>query len=389
MPGKIAGSRTLRSITECKDLSGKRVLLRTGLDVPITPDGKVADDFRLRKSLQTINFVRAAGAKLILVGHTSRADGDSSGSLEDVCKQLRSYVPVTWGGGVLGAAVEEKIAALRDGDLLMLENLRTVEGEKGNDTKFAKTLASYADIYVNDAFSVSHREHASIVGVPQYLPSYAGEQFMDEIKHLSLARTPKAPSLFVLGGAKFETKLPLVEALIGNYTKVFIGGALANNFFKMRGYETGKSLVSKIELQNSILFDNPKLLLPIDVTVLSENGPEVKKPDQVLPNESILDAGPETIEMLKEEMRFAETILWNGPLGDYERGFDAQTRAFADIVSHAHGVTIVGGGDTVASIPDKTITDRFTFMSTAGGAMLAYLEKGTLPGIDALLASPE
>ncbi len=381
-------SAAFHRLSERTDLRGMRVLVRAGLDVPLSPDGKVVDAFRLKKSLPTLQLLRAAGARVIVIGHSSHADGTSDGTLEEVCVLLNTYMPVAWAGGVTGEEVEAKISALKDGDLLMLENLRLDPGEKGNDPGFAATLASYADLYVNDAFSVSHREHASIVGVPALLPSCVGQQFIDEFDHLSLAREPKSPSLFVLGGAKFETKLPLVEQLLSRYDKVFIGGALANNFFVAHGYPIGKSLVSPIDISKSPLFGNPKLLLPIDVTVLGPRGPQVKRPSEVEADEMILDAGPETLEMLAEEMRFIETVLWNGPLGDYERGFDTCTKKFAEIVSNARGVSIVGGGDTVASVQDPVVTDRFTFLSTAGGAMLSFLEKGTLPGIEALLSSP-
>ncbi len=368
-------------------LRGKRVIIRAGVDAPISPEGVVVDDFRLKKALPTLQWLRAAGARIIIIGHTSRADGSDDVSLKPVCDLLNTYMPVLWAGGVLGDAISEKVLALKDGDMLMLENLRFEKGEKENDHAFAEALAEYADIYVNDAFSVAHRAHASVVTLPTLLPSYAGQLFMEELQHLELARTPKAPSLFVLGGAKFETKLPLVEKLLPVYDRIFIGGALAHTFFVARGYQIGTSLVSDIDISHSPLLGSSKVLLPIDVVVLSKGGHVVKKLTEVEVDESIRDAGPETLAMLKEEMRFVETVLWNGPLGDYEHGFMAGTKAFAKIVADAKGVSIVGGGDTVAAIQDTSITDRFTFLSTAGGAMLSFLEQGTLPGVEALLSS--
>ncbi len=379
----------IHTLAERTDLRGKRVLVRAGVDAPINAEGELVDDFRVRKSLLTLKLLRAAGARTIVIGHTSRADGSTDASLEPVCRSLNSYIPTQWAGGIFGPDIEAKVEAMREGDILMLENLRFEKGEKENDPEFTKKLAAYGDIYVNDAFSVSHREHASIVGLPQYLPSYAGQLFMQELQHLSMARSPKSPSLFVLGGAKFETKLPLVEKLLATYDRIFIGGALANNFFVARGYEIGTSLVSKMDLSTSPLMSSPKLLLPIDVTVKSSRGIETKKPTEVLKDESILDAGPDTLAMLTEEMRFVATLLWNGPLGDYESGFATYTNKFAEVVSHSLGITIVGGGDTVASIKDHAITDRFTFLSTAGGAMLTFLENGSLVGVDALLSAQQ
>lgn len=379
---------SLHTLGERTDLKGRKVLVRAGIDVPLKEDGSIVDDFRLRKALPTLQLLRAAGARTIVIGHASRADGTSDATLKPVCDLLNTYIPIAWAGGLTDAAVSAQVEALKDGELLMLENLRFDQGEKENSDTFARTLASYADLYVNDAFSVAHRAHASVVGIPKYLPSCAGELFMDELAHLSLARTPKAPSLFVLGGAKFETKLPLVEELAPRYDRVFVGGALANNFFRARGYEVGNSLVSAIDIKASPFFTSPKLLLPIDVVVQTSAGPVVKRPDEVKSDEAIFDAGPETLEMLKEELRIASTLLWNGPLGDYEHGFAVGTQKFAELVASSKAVSIVGGGDTVASVKDAAVTERFTFLSTAGGAMLAFLEQGTLPGIEALQAAP-
>lgn len=373
------------TLASCTNVRGKRVVIRAGIDAPLGESGSVVDDFRIQKSLPTLKFLRAAGARIVVVGHTSRADGSADASLAEVCRVLNTFVPVSWAGGVLGAEVERKVEELQEGEILMLENLRFHEGEKKNDQEFARALARFGDLYVNDAFSVSHREHASIVGIPAFLPSYAGQLFMEELQHLSIAREPQSPSLFVLGGAKFETKLPLVEALIDRYDRVYVGGALANNFFAAKGYNVGGSLVSSVDISASPLFLNPKLLLPIDVTVVTGTGTVVKKPAEVEEGDTIVDAGPETLTMLTKELDRAATLLWNGPLGDYERGFGDYTRKFAEAVAHARGVTIVGGGDTVAAITDESVSKRFTFLSTAGGAMLSFLEKGTLPGIDALL----
>lgn len=376
---------SLSSIRSCTHLRGKRVLVRAGLDVPMTNEGVITDDFRIKQSLSTLHFLRDAGARVIILAHGSRPDGSSDISLHSVCDALNVFMPVLWAGAVVGDVVEEKIAALQDGDLLLLENLRFEKGEKENDEAFAKTLASYGDMYVNDAFSVAHRTHASIVGIPQFLPSYAGISFVEEVENLTHALAPQSPSLFILCGAKFDTKLPLVEKLLSVYDKVFIGGALADNFFVAQGFSIGKSLVSDLDITKTALFNNPKILLPIDVVVNSPHGREEKKPDAILSDEAILDAGSETIAMLQKEIESAATILWNGPLGDYEHGFDAATKAVAESIARAKGTTIVGGGDTIAAINNDALTKQFTFLSTAGGAMLTFLEEGTLPGIEALV----
>lgn len=383
MTAKLADS--LPKIIECPGLRGKQVLLRTGLNEPIDGGEVVTSDFRIKKALKTIELLQRKGAKVIIIAHLSHADGTSDESLEAVCEKMNETVPVTWAGGLLGREVEDKIAEMKNGEALMLENLRTNKGETSNDKKFAEELAALADVYVNDAFSVSHREHASIVGITKLLPSYAGLLMIDEIENLTLAREPKHPSLFVLGGSKFETKMPLIELFINEYDRAFIGGALANNFFQAKGYEIGESLISDIDLTDSKLIDHPKLMLPIDVTVDGPDGTKIKLPTQVKPDEKILDTGPETIEMLREQIRFVKTILWNGPLGDYEKGFEENTREFARIVAEIAGTSIVGGGDTIASIESLGVMDQFDFLSTAGGAMLMFLEHGTLPGIEALL----
>ena len=256
-----------------------------------------------------------------------------------------------WAGGLCGDEVKAQAKDLKDGEVLMLENIRHNEGEKKNDAAFAEVLASYADLYVFDAFSVAHRNHASVTEIPKYLPTYAGMLFAEEVTQLSRAISPDHPAIFVLGGAKFDTKMPLAEKFIEAYDKVFIGGALANDFFKARGYEIGRSLHSNIDLSASVLLDHPKLLLPIDVTVRDSAGHRaVKLPVHVAEDETILDAGPATVDMLREEICFAKTVLWNGPLGDYEQGFSEQTEHFAKAVASIEATSIVGGGDTIASI---------------------------------------
>jgi phosphoglycerate kinase len=349
--------------------------VRLDLNVPII-DGKVKDDFRIKKSIPTLRFLLERGAKVVLMSHIE-AVGEHKAekpSLAPVATHLAELgLQCTFVSNYSRARAE--IEKLAPGHLLLLENLRMHEGEVKNDSQFAKELASLGDIYVNEAFSVSHRDHASVSAITKFIPSYAGLHFEDEIQHLSSAFTPEHPFLFILAGAKFETKLPLIEKFMGIADRVFIGGALAHNFFLEQGKDIGKSLVSEEHFNLKPLLDNPKLLLPVD---------NVEK-DSIL-----YDVGPETMKLLKEEIAKARYILWNGPLGAYEVGYKEPTLELARAIAEAttEGArTIIGGGDTLATIAELGNESAFTFVSTGGGAMLEYLAKGTLPGIEALESS--
>lgn len=371
----------LPELKDIKELKGKTVLLRSAFNVPIK-DGAVLNQFRLMRALPTINYLKEQGARIVVIAHQGREKGES---LEPVHKVLSGVIDIKWSPLLTGKEVKTAVKALKDEEVLLLENLRRDERETANEKSLAKELASYADLYVNDAFSDSHREHASIVGVAKLLPSYFGLNFINECKELSRATKPETPSILILGGAKFETKLPLIDAYANNYTNVFIGGALSNDVFKAKGYEIGRSRVSNIDLSGSALLNHLNLLLPIDVTVKSERGVRVCEPADVAKDETILDTGPKTIEMLAGYIEKAKFILWNGPLGDYEQGFEKETEKLAKIIADAEGYSVVGGGDTIASIESLALQDKFDFLSTAGGAMLTFLEKGTLPAIKAVL----
>ncbi|KKT96621.1 MAG: Phosphoglycerate kinase [Parcubacteria group bacterium GW2011_GWA2_45_15] len=329
----------MKSILEAGDLKGKKVLVRVDWNVPIE-DGKVVDDFRIKKSLSTLEYLKGAGAKVVIATHLE-PEGTHT-------KLLQTYVPK---------------------GMKLLENLRANPGEESNSKEFAKELASKIDLYVNEAFSVSHRRHASIVGVPLYLPSYIGLQFALEIKELSKAFYPKKPFLLILGGAKFDTKLPLLKKFIHIADDIFVGGALANNFFKEQGADIGRSLVSKGDFGLKELLDTGKIILPED-TIIKDG--------------KILDAGPRTMENLKSIISASKLVLWNGPLGGYENGYKVATLALAKIISESSCESIIGGGDTLASIKELNLFDKFSFVSTGGGAMLDFLATGTLPGIEAL-----
>lgn len=344
-------------------LAGKRVILRVDFNVPIK-NGKVADDFRIKKTLPTINFLKKKGAKVIIISHLT--DGKNK-SLAPVARYLGA--PLLTRRGVWGE-VEKKIAGMRKGDILLLENLRKEKGEEKNDKNFAKKLAKLGDIYVNDAFSASHRSHASIVGIPKYLPSYAGLLFEEEFKNLSHAFKPTHPFLLILGGVKFGSKLGVLEKFVKIADKIFVGGALANNFFWADKIDIGKSVLDKsVDIKKFL--KNPKIIVPIDVK---------RK------NSTILDIGPLSIKELGILIKEAKFILWNGPMGNFEiKGFGKGTIATAKAIVKSRAKSIIGGGDTIAAIDKAKIPlNKFSFVSTAGGAMLEFLAKGTLPGIKAL-----
>jgi len=338
-----------KTILEAGDLEGRRVLVRVDWNVPIE-NGEVADDFRIKKSLPTIEYLIKAGAKIILISHHDT----ETETLRVVYEYVKNILPITF---------------CEPSDLILLENLFMDKGEKENSRDFAVKLASQADIFVNEAFSESHREYASVVGLPKLLPSYAGLQFNEEVKQLSSAFYPKHPFLLILGGAKFETKFPLLDKFLNIADSVFVGGALANGFLEEQGVDIGSSLVPIKDFNLKEKFQSGKIILPTDT---------------VLDGSKIVDVGPKTIENLKNKINEAKFILWNGPLGEFERGYKNGTLELAKLIASSNKETILGGGDTLSAIKELGIMDKFGFVSTGGGAMLDFLATGTLPGIEAL-----
>lgn len=371
----------LRGIEKAKDLKGKKVLLRLDLNVPIA-NGEVVDDFRIRKALPTVKFLKKAGAKIIILSHTGRGKEDS---LLPISAYIAKTLKHSFVADFQSGEGKKILEGMKNGEIVILENLRQNDGEKGKSIPFAKELAALGDVYVNEAFAVSHRKDASIYLIPKYLPSYFGLLFCEEVENLSFAMHKHSPFLFVLGGAKFETKMPLIQKYLKVADTVFVGGALANNFFKVLGYEVGSSLVDSAHLSLGPILKNKKLLLPLDVVVSGSEERSVKLPQEVLPAESILDSGPNTVAMLSEYIKKAKFILWNGPLGNYEGGYGDATLALAEAVLGSKAKAVVGGGDTVAAIAKCKTKKNSTFISTGGGAMLDFLAHGTLPGIDAIL----
>ena len=375
----------LPTIEDAGEITGKYVLLRLDLNTPIDM-GKVADSYRIDQVIPTIDILRLKKAKIIILAHTEAQNkGQDNTSLLPMWDYLNGFVKTEFAKGLFSPATIKLVADMEEGDVLMLENLRLDPGEKANDPEFSKKLAAYGDLYINDAFSVSHRKHASIVGIPAFLPSFVGPLFINEVENLSKAFAPTHPFLFILGGAKFDTKLPLIEKYLAKADNVVVVGALANNVYKTRGYETGTSLVSEGDFGIEAMLRNPKFVVPCDVTIKKPDGSlSLKNADKVELDEYIGDVGPETVSKIETLVKTASLIVWNGPLGNYEEGFFDKTEQLAQIIADSKATTIVGGGDTLASIEKLGLMDKFTFVSTAGGAMLDFLVNETLPAIDAL-----
>lgn len=323
----------------------KRVLLRVDFNVPIE-NGKIADGFRILSHFPTIKYFLNKNYQIFLLSHLEQNG------------KIPSFNPIR-------KFLEKKLKTKK---VFLLENLRLNPGEKKNDLSFAKKLAKFGDIFVNDAFSVSHRVHASIVGLPKFLPSYLGPLFKKEIKELSMAFKPKHPFLLVVAGNKFKTKEPLISKFLDRADYIFVGGALANTFLKQRGNDVGESVVENIKIPKNILW-NKKIILPVDFNI--KNG-------------IIYDSGPATAKMLEELAKKSKFILWNGTFGICEKDFYFGTKSFAEALGRSKAYKIVGGGDTISAIHKFGLQKNFSFISTGGGAMLEFLATGTLPGIDAI-----
>jgi phosphoglycerate kinase len=387
------------------DLTGRRALARVDFNVPMA-DGRVTDDTRLRAALPTIERLRGGGAKVILMSHFDRPKGVPvpSMSLGPLAAPLSNLLgaPVRFVDDCVGPAVADAVGAMRAGDVVLLENLRFHAGEERNDPAFAAALAANGDLYVDDAFSTAHRAHASTEGIARVLPAYAGEDMRRELKALDAALgAPQRPVLGIVGGSKVSTKLDLLNNLVGKLDHLAIGGGMANTFLFAQGHGIGASFAEKdlADTARAIMAEAKtkgcELLLPIDVVVAErlEAGVawRVCDLDQVGPTDRILDAGPRTVARLTQCMDAAKTLVWNGPLGVFEvPPFDAATTAAA---RHAAAlaktgalIAVGGGGDTVSALRHAGATEDFTYVSTAGGAFLEWMEGKTLPGVAALQA---
>jgi phosphoglycerate kinase len=367
-----------KTLDQVTDLRAKKVLVRVDFNVPIE-GGVVVDNFRIERTLPTIRFLAKAGARSLLISHFENRESDS---LLPVQKYLAAEFKVTLVSDL--AAAEAALSAASAGDLILLENIRRFPGELANDPSFARKLAGLGEIFVNEAFSVSHRRQASVVGLPRFLPSYSGFCFTGEVRELARAFNPPKPFLLILGGFKFETKMPMVKRFFDKADWLFIAGAPANNFFKAEGFNVGRSSISAAELDLKDWLSNPKVVLPTDVLVLNDKAVSLKKPEAVSPADRIVDAGPGTLARLKSLINRAKFILWNGPLGEYEKDFSRGTEMVAKLVAEGKAESIIGGGDTLAAVAKLHLLHRFSFVSTGGGAMLDFLANETLPGIQAL-----
>jgi phosphoglycerate kinase len=388
------------------DLAGRRALVRVDFNVPMA-DGRVSDDTRLRAALPTIEKLRAGGAKVVLLAHFDRPKGKRvpEMSLAPVVEPLATLLgtPVGFADDCIGEPAKVAVDAMAPGDVVLLENLRFHAGEEKNDPEFAKALAANGDLYVNDAFSAAHRAHASTEGLARLLPAYAGEQMRRELEMLDAALgKPQRPVMGIVGGAKVSTKLDLLNNLVGKLQYLAIGGGMANTFRFAQGYDIGGSLCEK-EMADTAreILDKAKargchILLPTDVVVAEKLEPhtttrilELGGPDPIRPEEKIFDVGPNSLAQLLDAMSESKTLIWNGPLGVFEvQPFDKSTveaaQHAATLAKAGKLVAVAGGGDTVAALNAAGVTGDFTFVSTAGGAFLEWMEGKELPGVAAL-----
>jgi phosphoglycerate kinase len=384
------------------EVRGKRVLLRVDFNVPLNINtGAISDDSRIRASLPTIKYLVDHKAKVIICSHLGRPEGKVVENLRmaPIAQRLAQLMglPVSTVSDCIGRKVESKVRTLKEGDILVLENLRFHPEEEADDAGFARKLASLADIYVNDAFGTAHRAHASTVGVAKYLPAVAGFLMNKELKVMEkLLHDPERPSACLIGGAKVSDKIELLQNLLKKVDVLLVGGGMAATFLKAQGYEVGHSLVEddKLDLAKKLLQEAKEwkvpFLLPIDAVVAGEIKAGVSTrvvPTTNIPAGShIVDIGPKSIVLFYNELRKCHTIMWNGPMGIYEMPQFAQgTRSIASFLSTLDATTIIGGGSSAEVVHEMGLTDKMTHVSTGGGASLRFLEGATLPGVKVLL----
>lgn len=399
----LSGVRTIEGV----DVSGKRVLVRVDFNVPIE-NGVVADATRLERVLPTISSLAKAGAKVIVLSHLGRPKGVVSPdtSLWPVAEKMRELMPGTtvhFIGDCFGEEARRGVAAVKPGEVAVLENLRYYKGEEKNDLEFAKALADLGDLYVNDAFSAAHRAHASIEALAHLRPSYAGLQLMAEVDALGKAlENPARPVMAIVGGAKVSTKIEVLTHLVTRMDQLAVGGGMANTFLAAKGINTGSSLVEPefIKTAKDILAraerEGCEIVLPTDVVVAKEFKPGVDWqvcPVEAVPADAmILDFGPKSVADLKRRLAGVKTVLWNGPLGAFEtapfgEGTFALAREVARLTKEGKLVSVAGGGDTVRALNIVGVADDLTYVSTAGGAFLEWLGGAKLPGVLALAQS--
>ncbi len=393
------------SITDL-ELADKRVFIRVDFNVPLDDNNEITDDTRIRGAVPTISHAIEKGAKVILASHLGRPKGkpDAKYSLAPAAKRLSELLSkeVKLAPDSIGEEVLTLVDGLETGDVLMLENVRFHEGEEKNDPEFARQLAAFADVFVNDAFGTAHRAHASTEGITHFVEKSAAGLLMEkELRYMGKAlETPERPFVVILGGAKVSDKIAVIENLLKSADSILIGGAMAYTFLKAQGVETGRSLVEddKLDLARDLLqratASGVELLLPADNLVVDKSfwNKETETVDfhlcsvyEIKPDEAGLDIGEEAVEEFSEKIKTAKTVVWNGPMGMFERKpFDTGTRAIAEAVASSGATTIVGGGDSVSAVTEAGVADRITHISTGGGASLEFLAGDILPGVAAL-----
>ena len=387
--------KTIRDI----DLKGKRVLIRCDFNVPLDSNQNITDDTRIRAALPTLEYMVKQGAKVVVMSHLGRPKGKAAAefSLAPVAVRLAELlgkqVEFADSDVVVDDSVKEKVAALKDGDVLLLQNVRFRKEETDNEPGFAKELASLGDVFVQEAFGTAHRAHASTAGVADYLPCVSGFLIEKEVKFLGSAlQNPQRPFVAIMGGAKVGDKIKVIENLLTKVDTLIIGGGMSYTFYKAMGLEIGKSILDadNIDLAKMLLEKatslNVKLLLPVDIVCADEFSNDAKyqtySRDQIPSDMMGLDIGEETVKLYSEEIAKAKTVVWNGPMGVFEmENFAKGTKAIAEALATSDATTIIGGGDSAAAVEQFGLADKMSHISTGGGASLEFLEGKILPGI--------
>lgn len=389
-----------RVLEDLGALQGKRVLVRVDFNVPMDPQsGTITDDTRIRGALPTIEWLRNQGAAVILMSHLGRPKSrDEKFSLAPVARHLEHLlgVPVAFVPDLVGPEVQARTQALQPGQMLMLENVRFHPGETKNDKELARRLAELADAYVDDAFGSAHRAHASVAGVPLFIPSAAGRLMARELTMLGeVLSHPQRPYWAIIGGSKVSDKVALLDRLVAEADGLIIGGGMANTFLKAQGFDLGASKVEDeavVKAKQLLELAGKRGItigLPLDVVVAkafkADAAHRVTRPDSILPDEMALDVGPKTVEAIRGWLASAKTVFWNGPMGVFEwEAFAASTMAVADLLAKSHAQVVVGGGDSVAAVSKAGVAQHLTHVSTGGGAALEFLEGKELPGVQVL-----
>lgn len=379
--------KTLKDI----NVKNKRVLIRVDFNVSLDDNGNIVDDFRIKEVVPTIEYLIKKRAKIILMSHLDDPKGNVAEKLKTDVIQNRLFeyldCSIVKAKDCIGKEIEEWTHQMQPGEILLLENLRFHKEEEENDLNFAKSLSVLGDIYVNEAFGVSHRKHASVVGVPKFLPAFSGFLFQKEVEELNkVLFKPERPLAVIIGGVKVSTKIKVIEKFLEKSDKLLLGGALVNTIFAAKGIEMGKSFIEKemFDILKKIDLDNPKLQLPVDF-VCQNSEISIRSINGVKNNEVVYDIGPRSIELFLEFIKQAKMIVWNGPLGLVEKEpFDKSSQIIAKAIIESKAYSIVGGGDTVTFVKKLGLENKFSYVSTGGGAMLDYLANETLPGIEAL-----